>query len=79
MYTLVLPLISACAPEHKIEPNTTMVVEAGQYQIGPPTDIRAPSYTRPRTVTLTYDYAVSKTEVSIGDWITVTHALPDQF
>ena len=79
MYTVVFPLIAACAQEPEIEPNTTVVVEAGQYQTGPPTNIRAPSYTRPRTVTLTYDYAVSKTEVSIGDWITVTHALPDQF
>ena len=58
---------------------TVVVVEAGQYQIGPPPAVRAPSYARTRTVTLTYDYAVSKTEVSIGDWIAVTHELPDQF
>ena len=30
-------------------------------------------------MTFTYDYAVSKTEVSIGDWIAVTHGYSNQF
>ena len=78
MHPLLLSIISACSPEADID-TTTVIVEAGQYQIGPPKNILPPSYARPRTVTLTYDYAVSKTEVSIGDWIDVTHELPDQF
>ena len=68
----MLSISTGCVSEPSID-KTTVVVEAGRYQIGPPPDIRAPSYARPRTVTLTYDYAVSKTEVSIGDWIAVTH------
>ena len=78
MYSLMLSLITGCAPEPDID-TKTVVVEAGRYQIGPPPDVRAPSYTRPRTVTLTYDYAVSKTEVSMGDWIAVTHGYQTNF
>ena len=78
MYSLLLSLITGCAPEPDID-TKTVVVEAGRYEVGPPPDILAPSYARHRAVTLTYDYAVSKTEVSIGDWIAVTHELPNQF
>ena len=78
MYLLLFAILTGCGPEPEFD-TTTVIVEAGRYQIGPPPDIRAPSYARPRAVTLTYDYAVSKTEVSIEDWIAVTHELPNQF
>ena len=79
---MIIPLLSiivACTPVPTIDPSHEIVVQAGDYSIGPPSTVRSPPNTLRRTVTLTYEYAISKTEVTIGDWMTVTHDLPNQF
>ena len=78
MNILLLYIIAACSPAPSIDPSQEVVVQAGEYTIGPPSNVNAPPNTLRRTVTLTYDYAISKTEVTIGEWIAITHDLPDQ-
>lgn len=78
MNITLLHIIAACSPAPSIDPSHEVAVQAGEYTIGPPPTVNSPPNTLRRTVTLTYEYAISKTEVTIGDWIAVTHELPDQ-
>ena len=73
MSSLLFYIIVACSSSPSIDPLHEVLVSAGDYTIGPPSTVNSPPNTLPRTVTLTYDYAVSKTEVTIGNWIAITN------
>ena len=78
MSFLLFHIMIACSPTASIDPLQEIIVNAGTYTIGPPSNVNPPPNTLRRTVTLTYEYTISKTELTIGDWIAVTHELPDQ-
>jgi len=78
MLTLYWIIAAGCAPEPTVNTDKVVVIKAGTHQIGPQNGILSTN-TLQRQVTLTYDYAISKTEVSIEEWMEVTHTLPDQF
>lgn len=75
---LLLLIGAGCTSEPPVDSTNLVVVYAGTHQIGPPKESLT-NNTIPRHVTLTYNYAIAKTEVSIGEWMAVTHSLPDQF
>ena len=78
MLTLYWIIATGCAPEPTVNTDNVVVIQADTHQIGPPNGIFSANSLQ-RQVTLTYDYAISKTEVSIEEWMEVTHTLPDQF
>ncbi len=53
-------------------------IPAGQYVIGPPNGNSLP-HAISRTVTLTYDFAISTTELTYTQWLAVTTDLPNQY
>ena len=78
MSFLLLHIMTACSSAPTVDLQQEIIVPAGEYTIGPPSSVNPPPNTLLRTITLTYDYAVSKTEVTIGDWIAITHDVPNQ-
>lgn len=57
----------------------TVTIPSGRYTLGPPPLIKAPPHTKERTVTLTYNFAISTTEVTLGEWLSVSTTIPNQF
>ncbi len=60
------------------EPIEFVQIPAGQYVIGPPDGTDIP-HAVSRTVTLTYDFAISTTELTYKQWLAVTTDLPNQY
>ena len=77
---MYLFFLFACHPPQMTTTSPSDIrIPAGQYDIGPDTMDDAPAHSMKRTVTLTYDYIISPTELTIGEWLEVDENLPSQY
>jgi len=78
-FSCVQSIDSDLESSHTTVMTSTVSIPSGTYTIGPPPLIKAPPHTKARTVTLTYNFAVSTTEGTLGEWLAVSTTIPNQF
>ena len=74
----------ACSPHSSIDlvdespVGQEVIISSGTYQIGAPKDMTV-SHSIARSVTLTYDFTIQRTELTYAQWLKVTPELPNQY
>ena len=71
----------SCASSSEVDSSSnerSIVIPSGTYTIGPPDGVNLPP-TMSRSVTLTYSFAIQRTEVTYTQWLEVMSEIPNQF